>query len=493
MESYGEKIVKGTTFLFFMTALASLIGYLTRMILSRSLPKEEFGLFYSILAFVGMTTILYDLGLTNAVARFSSFYSARRQYGKVKETVLITLIVRIFLSLVIFSAVLIFSDKISLTLFHTQDSRPLIILMLATVIAVVYSIFLSYAQGMRMVYLFGMGEFLRNLMSLLFVLLLISHGLIGVCYAYLLANVVLSLFFMISSIAKTTYVFKAKAKINISYALKLFSYSIPLFLAGFAGLVLSYTDTLMISYFKGLEQVAYYQIAMPTSRVLWNFVGSLLPVIFPIATAMVSLRETKKLALTFELMTKIIMTFVIPASFLMFLYPNIIITLLFGPKYVSASPILKVLAFIAIFYSFNAAITSFLAAEGNTKKISKIIGMTAIFNFFANLIAIPPFGAVGAAAATLCSYIFGFYLFGKEARRMKLPLNYLTFFKFLVAGAVFASVVAILKHILTLNPYVEMAIVIPLSFVAYLILLVKTGLITKTETEIFRRLIKKIV
>jgi len=492
MENYREKLVKGTSFLLLMTALASLIGYAIRLFLSHNLPKEQFGLFYSVLAFAGMTIIFYDFGLTNGLVRFTSFYKAKKKYDKIKESLVIALLARVSFSIITFLIVFFFSNKISNVFLHTNASNILIILMLASIISVIYNIFLAYTQGMGFVYIYSSGEFLRNLITFLFIIFLIKFNLIGIVYSYLISSIIVSIIFVIISIKKSPYVFSQKIKIEIPFLKELFVYSIPIFLSGFGGIIISYTDTLMISYFKGLEQVAYYQVAMPTSRILWMFVGSITPILFPIITEMFSLNKRNLMKNTFNIISRIVMFVSVPTSVLMFSYPTIIIRILFGEKFIAASPVLRILSFVAIFYSLSMIISSFIAAEGNTKKISKIIFLSAVFNFFANLLLIPKIGMIGAAIASLASYILEFYLFSREAKSMHLPSNYSILLKFLILGIFFAITIYLLKAIINANPYVEMIIVLSISTILYIYLVIKSKALSSEEISIFKELFRKL-
>ena len=60
--SLTHHMVKSGTTVIFFTLLAAPIGYLIRMINSRALSIEEFGLFYSLIAIFGIINNFNDLG-----------------------------------------------------------------------------------------------------------------------------------------------------------------------------------------------------------------------------------------------------------------------------------------------------------------------------------------------------------------------------------------------------------------------------------------------
>ena len=154
---------------------------------------------------------------------------------------------------------------------------------------------------------------------------------------------------------------------------------------------------------------------------------------------------------------------------------------------------MRILSLVVFFYSLSVIISSFIAARGDTRKISIIILAAAISNFFLNLAFIPKFGMMGAAVASLMSYILEYYLFSREARKMELPMNYMLLLKFLVMGILFSGVVYVLKKIIVANPYVEMIIVISVSLVIYIYLSIKSGALSRNEISIIKEFSQKLI
>ena len=79
---------------------------------------------------------------------------------------------------------------------------------------------------------------------------------------------------------------------------------------------------------------------------------------------------------------------------------------LYGNKYINASPVLVVLVWYSAFSYFGSINNMHLVAGGKEKLIPIKTGIGTVLNVFLNLTFIPHFGAVGAAIASLMTQIF---------------------------------------------------------------------------------------
>ena len=68
--SYTERIVKGSAWVFFIGVAATIIGYLLRIFLARTLTVTEFGLFYAVLAFLSFFYWFKELGIGSDLVKY---------------------------------------------------------------------------------------------------------------------------------------------------------------------------------------------------------------------------------------------------------------------------------------------------------------------------------------------------------------------------------------------------------------------------------------
>ena len=76
-------------------------------------------------------------------------------------------------------------------------------------------------------------------------------------------------------------IFKTKVK-AVSVDKELFSFSLPLLFAGIAGLVMGWTDTLMLGYFSSSADVGIYTVAFPTAQLIRAIPGAFATIFFPV-------------------------------------------------------------------------------------------------------------------------------------------------------------------------------------------------------------------
>jgi O-antigen/teichoic acid export membrane protein len=96
---------------------------------------------------------------------------------------------------------------------------------------------------------------------------------------------------------------------------------------------------------------------------------------------------------------------------------------------------------------FLAAYMLFAVALGKQSKLLWINGGAAVFNIVLNLYAIPHWGFRGAAWSTVATEVFILLVAGGLARHyLRYRLDWKTFLKVAVAGAVMATAVVLLKE-----------------------------------------------
>ncbi|TPH17070.1 flippase [Litorilituus lipolyticus] len=182
-----------------------------------------------------------------------------------------------------------------------------------------------------------------------------------------------------------------------------------LLFSGIAAVLYLKIDQLMIAKFQGTEQVAYYAAAAKLSEFWYVF-----PVLIANAFNPKLIKTKQQSQERFnELLTVMLSFMFISAliiSILTFYFSKPLINIIYGSNYHSSASILSIHIFATIFIFQRAILSKWLIIEGNYKfsLISHIAG--AISNILLNLWLIPIYGGVGAAWATLISYIIASFI-----------------------------------------------------------------------------------
>lgn len=203
-------------------------------------------------------------------------------------------------------------------------------------------------------------------------------------------------------------------------AKKLLHDSWPLVFSGLAVALFMKIDQIMLGQIMGDHEVGIYSAAARISEV-WYFIPMIITsTLFP--TILNSKNQSiilfyRRFSDLFRLLTLISLMFAIFIS----LYGNIVVNILYGVEYSSASRVLILHIWGGIFVSLGLAQGKYWIAQ-NLQKIQLFITViSAIMNIILNFILIPDFGAKGAALATVITLSVGTivtpYLF-KEARKI---------------------------------------------------------------------------
>jgi O-antigen/teichoic acid export membrane protein len=111
----------------------------------------------------------------------------------------------------------------------------------------------------------------------------LGFGVLGAAWGWVIAIIAMSFLAFYFLEKKVFPIFKTKVK-AVSVDKELFSFSLPLLFAGIAGLVMGWTDTLMLGYFSSSADVGIYNAALPTAQLIRAIPGALGVIFFPVVS-----------------------------------------------------------------------------------------------------------------------------------------------------------------------------------------------------------------
>jgi polysaccharide transporter, PST family len=197
-------------------------------------------------------------------------------------------------------------------------------------------------------------------------------------------------------------------QINLAQAKTLLGEGWALALSGMAIMVYMKIDQLMLGSMLGEQSVGIYSAAVRISE-LWYFIpGAIISSATPAIMQAQQISEAlyhQKLQQLLNGVTMLAIAIALPLSFL----AKPVVALLFGPRYAEAAAVLVVHIWSAPFVFLGLASMVWITAAGlfGRSLIGTIGGGVA--NIGLNLYLIPRYGAVGAAIATLLSYVIASY------------------------------------------------------------------------------------
>lgn len=493
--SYTKLAVRGAATVLIISTVSAFLGYLVRLVLARNLDVEDFGLFYAVFAFLGIFGVFKTLGFDRALAKFIPEFTQKKEYGFVKSSIIYSAIIQLITNIIIILIVYFFSSYISENFFHSTKASMVLKLMVIAVSIDSFVQVIKFAfQGFKKMFYFASIDLVRMFLILVVILigLKLNYNILSPVIAYILVPIILIIIFgwvlvkrVFPEFAKSEFAVNRKLIKNIS------KYGIFVMATTVGGVILGYTDTLVLTYFVGLTNVALYNVALPTARILLYFPRAIGDVLLPLSSELWVKDKKLLLKAGIESLYKYSMIITVPAVFIMFSFSEILINILFGKTYIPASDTLRILSIGMIFTAIYGVNINFFAGIGKPQINTYIIYSAAIFNLIGNIIFVPILGIIGAAITTSVSYFIMMVMGLANIRKfidVKFPI--LIWAKTLTAGIIFTFVIWLFKKIIFLNVWLETAIILFISSIIYVALLFLLRIISINE---LRDLYKRVV
>src|SRR3989344_4937920 len=228
-----KNAMKNSYFVLSLSVFGIFVGYMFRIFLSRSLSIEDFGLFYAVSAFIGIFTIIRYLGLNSALVKYIPEFLVKGDKNSIKTSIKIVVVVQVLTVLAFTGIILVFHNSITATLFKASGADSILILMtLSFLPSLFFMVFQSVFQGYQKLRTYALIEPVRISLTFMISVVLISMGVVGVAFAYLIAAILTTLVFFYSFYKLN--IFTAKTIITSGILKKILKFSMPVFVSSIA-------------------------------------------------------------------------------------------------------------------------------------------------------------------------------------------------------------------------------------------------------------------
>lgn len=495
-EASLKKIAKGVGIVFAGGMLSNFLSYLYRVIIARYFGPEDYGVFSLGLAVVGIASSFALLGLSTGVTRYTAFFKAGQDYARVKGV--ITTALKIVLPASIFlAAVLIAFNRIVAELAFNKPELAIALLILAFALPfnVLNQVLISTFRGLQKVeYEIYAQNILGNAVKVAAVIVfgLLGYGVAGITASWTLASMatfLLAIYYLEKNVFP---IFRTKIK-SVTIKRELLFFSVPLMFAGFIKVIIAWTDTLVLGYFKPSSEVGLYNAALPTADVLNTIPAAITILFLPVVSELFSGEKIKEIESTYRIVTKWIFYVNFPLFLLTVFFSRQVLNVLFGASYIPAYQALTILAAGYMLSSIFVPAGQLLTAFKKTKVAMYITLLVGFLNLALNVYLVPLLGITGAAVATGFSLAFGGMLAGFFAWHLSSmhPFS-ANFLKPLAAGTIAAFFLNFVARSLfsSFGAFILAALFIVFVLLYSLLLLVFRGM-EKEDLEILKAIERK--
>lgn len=486
--NYTKRIVKGTAIVFTFSLISAVVGYLMRIFIARKLGPYEYGLFFGTFAIISFIALFGNLGLDETIAKFVAEFKVKNRKDKITSIILLSLMMKLFIFFIILLIIFSLADVIAIEILNNQKASIILkLLTLSIFLTSLLPTFQSALRGLGKIKQYSFVSFLFIFITFLSALLLVpgsKEKTISLAYCYIIGALISGLASFIFFIKSFPRFLKFKISIDRDLIERTILFAIPTFAYSIAYIIISYTDTIMLSVFRTIQEVGLYQVVIPTARMILYFSMALSTILLPVFSEMWAKGEKKGVGELLFRILKISLVLAIPLSLIFIMFPSIVLNVLFGHEYVSAATPLRILAIGYLFYILSTIHFNLMNGIGKPILTTKIVYASAGLNVILNFILIPHIGIVGAAIASMTSFTFSFILseiiLYREFNKMMIQLNFpiKSFFKTLACGVITIIIIQILKGIIQTNPILETIIISFISFTIYFIAIFRFGALT---------------
>lgn len=189
-------------------------------------------------------------------------------------------------------------------------------------------------------------------------------------------------------------------RVDVAEGRALLAEAIPSILAGFAIFVYDQSDLILLGMLSQEREVGLYTAAVRVSSI-WRFIPfAILTSAAPFLYRAQQRSDTEYAEALLQTTSLVVATcyfFIVPIA----VFPAEILGLLFGDSYVAAAPALRVHIFSNLFCVLGVAQSTWLLGRGLLWAGLRNTVVAAAVNVVLNVVIIPRYGAVGAAATTV--------------------------------------------------------------------------------------------
>lgn len=405
------KNIKNSLLLIFEKVILLGLSFINSVLLARIAGPTVFGEFSYIVSFAGIFAPLAIMGLNNIITKYVVKHPKNSHYY-------ITSALKIRFAgatLAILLAALVgftLSD-------HTKTTKLIVMLVAMQGFSLFYVIEYYYLAKKQVSLLLSLRlplllitntlKLVAILNSASLTLLILLHGL-----EYVLIG---SSYFFTYWVQKQHKNIKKQPTKHTIFALS--KKGKWLLMSGIAATIYLKIDQIMIAQLVNSEAVAYYAAAAKLSE-FWYVFPILIANVFTAQLSQYRFKNNNQYAQLLRQLISLMICTAIALSIATWFIASPLISLLYGAQYQQSAAILSVHIFASIFIFQRAILSKWLIIEKLYKfsLLSNLLG--ALINIILNFILIPQYGGIGAAWATVISYMvasYGFLFFNSKTKQ----------------------------------------------------------------------------
>ncbi len=397
-----KQLTKDTAIYGVSTIVGRFLTFLLVPFYTNIFPPDEYGIIANLYIFIAILNILYIFGMDAAYLKFASSKTSASEKDNFSTPYLAVMMVSLILSLLIF----LLKGQI-ISLLEIPKSYTYLIyytsfILFTDALCVIPFIKLRIERKAKRFATFKIINILTNVFLNIVLVLYFKWGIEAVLISNLIASL-LTLIIFLPEIIKNL-----KPVINISLLRRLVKFGLPYLPAGLGSMLIQGIDRPILTSMTDLNTVGIYNANYKLGIFMMLFVNMFQYAWQPFFLQQAEEKDAKKV------FSKILTYFTFAAGVILVIISlfiddlvkiNFLGITLIGSAYWSGLVIVPIILLGYLFNGLYVVFTAGIYIEEKSLYVPLITGLAAVVNVVVNLLLIPPLGIMGAAFATLASYI----------------------------------------------------------------------------------------
>ena len=422
-KKFKEKFLRGSAATSIGQASSMAFHFVSTMILTREIPKADFGIYALILVINYMFIILSTMGLDVTLVKFISSDSEKE-----KKSVFTKILSIKFISLSFFIAVFLLFGKFFLPLLDVKILDFLYLIPILFFLGSLRDLLFKVLQGLHYFKKYAITQIVSAVSRLLLIIIFLAQdqlNLDNLIYIEIFTSgaVLLVLLFLVPyKLIVDRQVDQVSAKTILNFTLPIYFNALFTFLYGRVNLFI-------IGALMNPVSVAYYDVGAKVSEALKKMFNSFILVFFPNLSNLFSKGDKVSAGKLINKSLNAVSLALASATLLAFLFRDEIMILLFSEKYVESSFVFSLLMLNLTFRSLANILGYSNLSAGYPKVPMKVNIICSAVSVAGSFLMIPQFGYVGAAYSLIIMNTLAQGLYILYLKNVKLSIDIFSYSK----------------------------------------------------------------
>ena len=408
-----KKLLSGSGLVMAFKVAGAGAGYVFAYLITSNYGAETFGVFELSLTVLTIAAVFGSLGLGGVLVRFIPEFIAKKAPGHLRKVYGYALSLALPFSIFLAALLYIFSDDLALQFGNELLGDTFKFTAFLVPFSTWFSINAEAYRGMRRMIEYSILQ--RGTVILLAIAAFFSFKYFSIeladnfvpLIAFGIGLVLLALISGISIPRRLSQITPLNSSDKLIEPLEikpLLIVALPMLMSTSMFMIMTWTDTIMIGYYRDESQVGVYRLAFKVANLVTftQFaISSIAAPMFSSFFAKNDLAGMKKITKNIGYMNLAIST---PIFILLLIFPSFVLDC-FGEEFSAGVAPLIVLATGQIINAICGPVMYILTMTGKEKKARNIMIVASVINLGLNVYLIPIYGLIGAASATAISTV----------------------------------------------------------------------------------------